>query len=433
MSPLSLTERARRVVPGGVHSGRRNLEPPFCVRRAYGAYLEDVDGVTYIDYQGGAGTAILGHAHPAVAKRVQAAALENVLSGVGTTVAEVNLAERIAAHVPSVEQTLFCCTGSEATFNAIRLARAVTGREKLIKFQGCYHGFHDYVLRNCQSQPERIGTRDPHSAGMLAAAVDSTLVCRYNDLADVRATVEANDATIAAIIVEPIAHNGPGIVPQPGFLEGLRAICDQHGALLIFDEIITGFRHHVGGYQAICGVMPDLTTLGKAIANGFPFAALGGRTEHMERFSTVRGGDVAWAGTYNANGIGVAAALATLDLLADGSVHAHISALGDLMRDGLVELTRDLSVPTSVCGYGSLFSLIFTEGPILNYEDAARNDVDLFVRYRRALIDRGVFEFPDTDGTRSHISAAHTSVDIERTLAIAEGALAAALRRRSRA
>lgn len=426
-SSSALIELASRVVPGGVHSGRRSLDPPFCVRRAHGAYLEDVDGRTYIDYQGGAGTAVLGHAEPSVIDRVQRAARNNILVGVGTTDAEVELAERIATYVPSVEQSLFCNSGSEATFNAIRLARAVTERELIIKFQGCYHGFHDYVLRNCQSRPDRIGTRDPHSAGMLASAVDATLVCRYNDLADVQATLEAHEGRIAAIIIEPIAHNGPSMIPQPGFLEGLRALCDEHGALLIFDEIISGFRHHIGGYQAISGVMPDLTTMGKAIANGFPFAALGGRRELMERFNTTRDGDVVWAGTYNGNSIGVAAALATLDRLADGSVHRHINELGDAMRQGLEEITARAPVPTSVCGYGSLFALIFAEGPIVSYEDVARNDVEMFVRYRRGLIERGVFEFPDTDGTRSHISAAHTRNDIDQSLAIAAEALSATL------
>jgi glutamate-1-semialdehyde 2,1-aminomutase len=222
------------------------------------------------------------------------------------------------------------------------------------------------------------------------------------------------------------------MVPQPGFLEGLRALCDQHGVLLIFDEIISGFRHHIGGYQAICGVMPDLTTMGKAIANGFPFAALGGRGEHMERFNTNPGGDVVWAGTYNGNMIGVAAALATLDRLEEGWIHDHLNQLGDAMRSGLEEIASDAPVPTTVCGFGSLFALLFAPGPVVSYEDVARNDVDTFVRYRRGLIERGVFEFPDTDGTRSHISAAHTRDDIDRTLTIAAEALSATLATASR-
>ncbi len=340
-----LIERASGFVPGGVHSGRRSIDPPLCFRRARGAYLEDLDGRTYIDYQGGAGTVILGHSHPAVVERVAEVARERVLFGVGTTEAEVELAATVVRHVPSVELALFCNSGSEATFNAIRLARAVTGREKLLKFQGCYHGFHDYVLRNVHSRADRVGRRDPHSAGMLAAAVDSTLVCRFNDLADVEAAFERHPGEVAAVIVEPVAHNGPGIVPRDGFLEGLRAICDREGALLVFDEIITGFRHHLGGYQAIAGVRPDLTTLGKAIANGFPFAVLGGRADLMERFNTRRGGDVVWAGTYNGNAIGVAASLATIEQLEDGEVHRHVFALGRRMREGLEAMTRRAGVP----------------------------------------------------------------------------------------
>jgi glutamate-1-semialdehyde 2,1-aminomutase len=423
----ALLDRAAKVVPGGVHSGRRNIEPPFCVARASGAYLEDVDGRRYIDYQGGAGTVILGHSHPAVVERVADAARERVLFGVGTTESEVELAGKIVEHVPSVELALFCNSGSEATFNAIRLARAVTRREKILKFQGCYHGFHDYVLRNVHSRRENLGTRDPHSAGMLAAAVDSTLVCRYNDLPDVEGAFASHHEQIAAIIVEPVAHNGPGIVPEPGFLEGLRTICDREGAVLIFDEIITGFRHHIGGYQAICGVRPDLTTLGKAIANGFPFAVLGGRRHLMERFNTRRGGDVVWAGTYNGNAIGVAASLATLEQLEDGSVHSHLFELGDRMRAGLRDIADRAEIEATVCGYGSLFCLCFMEGPVESYDDVVRNDVERFVRYRRELITRGVFEFPDVDGMRSHISASHTSEDIERTLEIADEALGATL------
>jgi glutamate-1-semialdehyde 2,1-aminomutase len=262
---------------------------------------------------------------------------------------------------------------------------------------------------------------------MLAAAVDSTLVCRYNDLADVERAFALTPDGIAAVIVEPVAHNGPGIVPRPGFLEGLRSICDREGAVLIFDEIITGFRHHIGGHQAISGVMPDLTTLGKAIANGFPFAVLGGRRELMERFNTRRGGDVVWAGTYNGNAIGVAAALATIEQLEDGAVHERIFALGRRMREGLTEIAGRAGIAATACGYGSLFALCFMEGPVESYDDVVRNDVDLFVRYRRELIARGVFEFPDVDGMRSHISGSHTAQDIERTLEIAQDALAAAL------
>src|SRR3954454_8709509 len=297
----TLLDEAAAVIPGGVNTCRRRSSPRLCFRKGEGAYLEDLDGRRYIDYHAAYGAIFLGHSDPVVTSRVSRAIQDTVLFGVGVTPAEGALATKIVEHVPSAEQVVVCNSGSEATYHAIRLARAVTRRSKIVKFQGCYDGFHDYVLRNVISAPEGVGRRDPHSAGMLDAAVDATLVCRYNDLEDVRATLERHE--VAAVILEPVAHNSPGILPQPGFLEGLRALCDESGALLIFDEVITGFRHHIGGYQALCGVMPDLTTLGKAIANGFPLAAVAGRRELMERFTTTERGDVHFGGTFNGNAI----------------------------------------------------------------------------------------------------------------------------------
>ncbi len=349
-----------------------------------------------------------------------------MLFGVGVTAAEVALARKIVEHVPSADQVVVCNSGSEATYHAIRLARGVTGREKIVKFQGCYNGFHDYVLRNVLSEPELVGRRDPQSKGMLEAAVDATLVCRFNDLDDVEATVRAHPDAIAAIIVEPVAHNSPGLVPRPGFLEGLRALCDREGIVLVFDEVITGFRHGLGGYQGICGVTPDLTTLGKAIANGYPLAAVAGRRELMERFTTNPAGDVHFGGTYNGNAVAVEAGLATIELLEDGAVHERVFALGERMRAGLARIAADAGVPAVVAGFGSLFVLCFMDGPLETYEDVLRNDRALFMRYRRELIARGVFEMPESLG-RSHIGAAHTQEDVDRSLEIAEAALAAAL------
>jgi glutamate-1-semialdehyde 2,1-aminomutase len=422
----ALLESAAEVIPGGVNTCRRRSEPRLCFRRGAGAYLEDLDGRRFVDYHAAYGAVFLGHSHPAVTARVAHAIETTVLFGVGVTEAEVALARKLVEHVPSVQQAVVCNSGSEATYHAIRLARGVTGRQKLIKFQGCYDGFHDYVLRNVLSRPEGVGRRDPHSAGMLEAAIDATLVCRYNDLDDVRATLERHGEDVAAIIVEPVAHNSPGLLPRPGFLEGLRELCDAAGALLIFDEVITGFRHHLGGYQAICGVHPDLTTLGKAIANGFPLAAIGGRREHMERFTTTAGGDVHFGGTYNGNAAAVEAGLATIEQLEDGRVHERVFALGERMRSGLTEVAVRVGVPAVVGGFGSLFVLCFMEGPLETYEDVLRNDDALFGRYRRELIKRGVFEMPESLG-RSHIGAAHTTDDIDRSLEAAEAALRAAV------
>jgi glutamate-1-semialdehyde 2,1-aminomutase len=421
-----LLDEAARFIPGGVNTCRRRSEPRLCFRRGAGAYLWDLDGRRYTDYHAAYGAIFLGHSHPTVVERVAAATRDTVLFGVGVTEAEVELARKLAEHVPSIEQSVVCNSGSEATYHAIRLARGVTGRELIVKFQGCYDGFHDYVLRNVLSAPDRVGHRDPHSTGMLRAAVDATLVCRFNDLEDVERTFAAQPERIAAVIVEPVAHNSPGLLPEPGFLEGLRAVCDREGALLIFDEVITGFRHHIGGFQAICGVLPDLTTLGKAMANGFPIAAIGGPSRYLERFTTNPDGDVHYGGTYNGNAVGVEAALATIAELEDGTVHEHVFRLGRRMRDGLEEIARRAGVPAVVGGFGSLFVLCFMEGPLRSYEDVLRNDTELFLRYRRELVARGVFEMPESLG-RSHISAAHTDDDIDRSLEAAEEALRAAL------
>jgi glutamate-1-semialdehyde 2,1-aminomutase len=419
-----LLDEAAEVIPGGVNTCRRRSEPRLCFARGAGAYLWDLEGRRYVDYHAAYGAVFLGHSHPVVNERVARAIDSTVLFGVGVTEAEVGLARKIVEHVPSAEQVVVCNSGSEATYHAIRLARGVTGRERIIKFQGCYNGFHDYVLRNVLSPPGLVGRRDPQSKGMLDAAVDATLVCRFNDLEDVERT--ARDNAIAAIIVEPVAHNSPGLLPKPGFLEGLRALCDREGIVLIFDEVITGFRHGLGGYQKVCGVTPDLTTLGKAIANGFPLAALAGRRALMERLTTNPAGDVHFGGTYNGNAVAVEAGLATIEQLEGGEVHGHVFALGDRMRAGLAQIAERAGVPAVVGGFGSLFVLCFMEGPLDTYEDVLRNDTELFLRYRRELVARGVFEMPESLG-RSHIGAAHTDEDIDRSLEAAEAALGAAL------
>jgi glutamate-1-semialdehyde 2,1-aminomutase len=427
-----LLERAMKVTPGGVNTARRKIEPPLCVARGHGAYVEDLDGNRYIDYHAAYGAILLGHSHPAVNERVAATMEDQVLFGVGTTEVEVEVAEKIVQHVPSAEQVVVCGSGSEATFHAIRLARAVTGRSKILKFQGHYHGFHDYVLRNVMSAPDMIGKRDPMSAGMLDAAVDATLVCRYNDEQNVREAFEREGEQIAAVIVEPVAHNSPSIPPVDGFLESLRQVTSEHGSLLIFDEVITGFRHALGGYQSICGVMPDLSTFAKAIANGFPMAAIAGRRDLLEQFNTTATGNVTFAGTYNGGAPAMAAALATIETLEREPVHEHLFALGDRMRDGLRGISEELGVPTVVSGYGSLYVMLFMEGPLRSYDDVVRNDRELFVAYRKELVRRGVLEMPENIG-RNHIMYSHTEEDIDRSLEVAREALRAVLDARAAA
>jgi glutamate-1-semialdehyde 2,1-aminomutase len=406
-----LLSQAADVIPGGVNSGRRNMRSSICMRRAEGAYFEDVDGNRYIDYHAAFGPVVLGHSHRALTERVSAAIRERVCFGVATTEPEVELAGKIVKHVPSVEQVLVCNSGNEATHHAIRLARGVTGRDLIVRFTGAYHGFHDFVMP---------------SAG--AICNERTIECAYNELASVENAFAKHPERIAAVIVEPIMHNSPGagIVPSQAFLEGLRRICSEQGAILVFDEIITGFRHALGGYQSIVGITPDLTTMGKAIANGFPIAAIGGRRELMEQFDTHPDGIVAYAGTYNGNACSVEAALATIETMESEPVHERLFALGDRMRAGLREIARRAGIPAHVSGFGSLFVLSFMEGPIETMADLERNNTELFLAYRCALVERGVFEVPENVG-RSHISYSHTEADIDRSLEIAEAALSAAL------
>jgi glutamate-1-semialdehyde 2,1-aminomutase len=439
----ALLERAATFVPGGVNTSRRKIEPPICIRRGNGATIEDVDGRRFLDYHAAYGAILLGHSYPPVVERVTHAMRDSVLFGVGTTETEVALATKIVSHVPSIEQVLLCNSGSEATYHAIRLARATTGRQRLLKFEGCYHGFHDSVLigsdegativreeKPAGSEPKVTRKADRFSAGMLEAAVEATVVCRYNDLHGVEETFGAYPGEIAAVIVEPISHNGPGVMPKLGFLEGLRQLCDREGTLLIFDEVITGFRHGLGGYQALAQVTPDITTLGKALANGFPIAAVGGRRDLMKRFNTTPHGDVFYAGTFAGNAVAATAALATIEVLETEPVHEHIFRLGNRMRIGLTELAQALGVPATAGGFGSVFHFIFAEGPIESYADVRHNDVELFLEYRRQLIARGIFEMSDVDGMRSHVSYSHTDIDIDRTLEVSGESLRSALARR---
>jgi glutamate-1-semialdehyde 2,1-aminomutase len=422
-----LLARARRVVPGGIHSCRRETDPVICVRRGDGAYVEDVDGRRLIDYHGAYGCIVLGHCFPAVSERVAAAIHEADVFGVGTTASEVALAEKLVEHVPSIEQVLLCNSGGEATYNAIRLARGVTGREKIIKFQGCYHGSHDYVLPNALTIDGATGFNPDTSAGVLRAATDSVLVCRYNDLDSVHSTFDAHPEQIAGVIVEPILHNAATIEPAQGFLGGLRSLCDEHGTVLIFDEVISGFRHGLGGYQAHAGVTPDLTTLAKAMGNGFPIGAVGGRSDLMEHFNTAERGTVFYGGTYNGCAVAVEAARAVIDVLESEPVHEHTFALGERMRAGLARIVAEAGIGASVVGFGSIYGLIFAAGPLVSYEDVLRNDTELFLRFKRGLIERGVLEMPAINAMRSHIGYSHSVEDIDRTLEISEESLREAL------
>lgn len=416
-----LAEEAAEYTPGGVHSSTRALSPRVVWKNAHGSKITDVDGREYIDYHAAFGPIILGHRNPSVDRAVIEAIGTVDLLGVGTTEQEIELAKKLVRYVPSAEKALLCVTGSEATFNAVRLARAVTGRKKLIKFQGCYHGWHDYLCMNVISPRDKVGKYDPASSGILEEAAEHTIILDFNRIEQVEDVLRKQRNQVAAIILEPIPHNIGCVLPAREFLEGLREVCDRYGIILIFDEVITGFRHALGGYQAICGVTPDLTTLAKSMANGYPCAALCGRRDLMDRFQT-GGGDVFFAGTYNGHPTGVAAALATIEQLEEGEVYSHLFQKGAYMATELANIIERYGVKAHVAQYGSVFVLYFMEPPVENYTDLLRNDTAKDVAFRRGMIERGCFCLP-LALKRNHISEAHSAEDLDVTLGAAEDVL----------
>ncbi len=419
-SNIDLAERARRVIPGGVNSVNRALPWPMVIVGAAGAYFTDADGQRYLDYHAAFGPIILGHNHPAVNAAVRDAMNRLDIIGAGVTDIEIELAETIARHVPSAERVLLTNSGSEATYAALRLARAVTGRNKIVKFQGTYHGWHDAVLMNVISPPEKIGHKDPLSLGMLPEVIQQTLILPFNDIEAIADTLQQRGDEIAAVIVEVIPHNIGCVLPRPEFLAALRELTRAHGVLLIFDEVITGFRHSLGGYQAISGVTPDLSTFAKAMANGYPIAALTGRAELMDRFGP--GGGVMFAGTYNGHPVGVSAALATIAALEDGSIHGHCFDLARQAAAGIQQIGDELGIPMNVVVFGSVFVPYFMQGPIESYTDLLRNNNARDVWFRRTMCEHGIFMLP-TALKRNHVSAAHTQSDIDRTVETARQVL----------
>ncbi|MFF7251564.1 aspartate aminotransferase family protein [Embleya sp. NPDC008237] len=426
----SLPARALRVIPGGVNSGQRRIPglTELVVTDTSGATFTDAEGRVFTDYHSAFGPPLLGHNDPDVQRAVSEAASRLDLTGVAVTEGEVTLAETLVELVPSVEKVLLTSTGSEATFHALRVARAVTGRRLIVKFQGCYHGWHDSVSLNVISSPEAVGAHDPISTGILPEVLEATLVLPFNDPAAVRAAFAEHGKDIAAVILEPIPHNVGCLLPDPEFLGTLREQCTAHGSVLVFDEVITGFRHDLGGYQKIAGITPDLTTFGKAIANGAPVGALGGRADLMDQFSTLPGAPAFFAGTYNGHPWVVAAALETLRKLREEPVHEHVFRLGDRVRTGLTEMYTRLGIPAVVTGYGSVFVTYFMSGGVpRSYDDLLANDAGLFIGYRRRLLEHGVFELP-LNLKRSHISYAHTDADVDHLIAATELAVQDAIK-----
>jgi len=420
---VELMQKARRYSPGGVHSHIRSyLTADIVLERAEGAYLWDVDGNRYIDYNAAFAATILGHCHAAVDEAVIKGIRRLDLTGLGSNESEIALAEKVVEHVPSADLAAICNTGSEATYHAIRLSRAVTNRTKIIKFEGHYHGWHDYLLMNVATTKEMLGQKTLLSAGMLPRTVDETTVLPFNDVAAVEKSLRTKD--YAAVIVEPIAHNMGCVMPTEAFIDTLRTTCDETGTILIFDEIITGFRHSLGGYQEILGVLPDLTTLGKAVSNGYPCAVVCGKRELMMELTT-GGGSVYFSGTHNAHPAGTVAATATISELEDGRVYDHLFELGDYIQRGLEDISSRLGIPMYVAGYGSIFVPYFMDpelGPPQRYSDLLETDLETDQAFRTAMVERGIVFYPRPT-RRICLTAAHTREDVDETLQIAEDVL----------
>jgi glutamate-1-semialdehyde 2,1-aminomutase len=418
-----LMRRAEKVLPGGVNSPVRAFRgvggSPVFVRAAQGAWLEGEDGRRYIDYIGGYGPHILGHRHPAVVEAIAEALGRGTAFG-APTMAEVEIAETIVSAFPSVEMVRLVNSGTEATMSALRLARAVTSRDKFVKFEGCYHGHADPFLIAAGSGAATIGV--PSSPGVPAAVVADTLLAPYNDLQAVERLFDQHPDGIAAIIVEPIAGNMNLVPPMPGFLEGLRDLCDRHRALLIFDEVMTGFRVAWGGAQIPLGVRPDLTTLGKVIGGGLPLAAYAGPAELMRCIAPA--GPVYQAGTLSGNPLAVAAGRAALRELGQGEPYEVLERTGARIQAGIEEAGRRHGIPCRVERRGSMLGLFFTSGPIRRMEDVDATDRPRFSRVFHQLLERGV-HLPPSPYEAMFLSTAHGEAEAAATLEAFDAAFAA--------
>ena len=416
----ALFAKAQRMIPGGVNSPVRAFRgvggSPFFIARAEGCRITDVDGRTYIDFLGSWGPLILGHAAPSLLEAVGEALRRGTSYGAPTE-GEVELAELISRAVPSMEMVRLVSSGTEAAMSAIRLARGFTGREAIVKFEGCYHGHADSLLVKAGSGGATFGV--PDSLGVPAALAALTITVPFNDLDAVAAVMTARGREVAAIIVEPVAGNMGVVPPTPGFLAGLRALCDRHGALLIFDEVITGFRVAYGGAQALYGVRPDLTCLGKIIGGGLPVGAYGGPRAIMERVAPL--GGVYQAGTLSGNPLAVAAGLSALRALSAPEVYARLERGGAQLQSGLEDGARAAGVPLTVNRVGSMLTAFFTGAAVTDYATAKQSDTARYGRFFHAMLDGGVF-LAASQFEAAFVSLAHASADLDAAAGVARKA-----------
>jgi glutamate-1-semialdehyde 2,1-aminomutase len=419
-----LQQRAERYFPGGVNSPVRAFRavggsPPF-IDRAEGAYLYDADGNRYIDYFGSWGPMILGHAFPPAVEAIERAARKSASFG-ASTAAEADLAERVTACYPAIEKMRFVSSGTEATMSAIRLARAATGRKIIVKFEGCYHGHADGLLVKAGSGVATFGI--PGSAGVPEEIAHLTLALPYNDLAAVESAFVAHPDRIAAIIVEPIVGNAGCIPPAEGYLAGLRNLTAHHGALLIVDEVMTGFRVALGGACELYGIDPDLVTLGKIVGGGLPVGVFGGKRQFMDLLAPL--GPVYQAGTLSGNPLAMAAGLATIGYLQEhaAEVYAQLEAKSRAVADGVAQEAARARIPLTTNRVGAMWTWFFTSEPVTNYEQAAQSDTPAFGRFHRAMLEQGIW-LPPSQFEAAFLSTAHSDADIEATIAAARAAFA---------
>jgi glutamate-1-semialdehyde 2,1-aminomutase len=413
-----LFSQAKQVIPGGVNSPVRSFSgvggTPVFIDHAQGAYIYDSTGKRYIDYVGSWGPMILGHAHPEVINAVKDAAEKGLSFGTPTEI-ETLLAKRVCELLPSIDLVRMVSSGTEATMSAIRLARGFTGRDKIVKFEGCYHGHSDSLLVKAGSGALTLGV--PSSPGVSAAVAENTITLPYNDSEAVDKVFTEIGEQIACIIVEPVAGNMNCVLPEPGFLQGLRDVCDQYQSVLIFDEVMTGFRVALNGAQGLYGINPDLTTLGKIIGGGMPVGAFGGKREIMEYLAPL--GPVYQAGTLSGNPVAMAAGLKTLELISAPGFYDELSTKTTKLLTGLFLSAHAVGIPLSTCGVGGMFGYFFSNKEILtSLDDVMVCDVALFKRFFHAMLEEGVYLAPSAFEA-GFVSAAHSDDDLEQTVAIA--------------